>query len=102
MAELPENRYAKARAERQQRVNAVVQSNSRKKVVVAGPGTGKTYLFKEILKNRKSSLTLTFVNSLVEDLSLDLCGLSDVRTLHGFARGVMSQAGLHPVPKTPS
>jgi len=92
MGEEVESRYAKARAERQARVDAVVKSKSRKKVVVAGPGTGKTFLFKEILKDKKKSLTLTFVNSLVEDLSLELCGLSEVRTLHGFARGVMSQA----------
>jgi superfamily I DNA/RNA helicase len=31
------------------------------------------------------------VNSLVEDLSLDLYGLSEVRTLHGYARSLISE-----------
>lgn len=91
MDDAVENRFLKARAERQQRVQAVLQSTSRKKIVVAGPGTGKTFLFKEILKGKPNSLTLTFVNSLVEDLSLDLCGSSEVRTLHGFARSIMAK-----------
>jgi len=74
-----EERYAKARADRRAKVDAVLQSKSQKKIVVAGPGTGKTFLFKEILKDKKNSLALSFVNSLVEDLSLELCGLSEVK-----------------------
>jgi len=85
-----DDRYAKAEAERQRHVDAVLKSSARKKIVVAGPGTGKTYLFKQILEGKKDTLTLTFVNSLVEDLSLELCGLSDVKTLHGYARGALT------------
>jgi AAA domain len=92
MADSVEDRYAKARTARQRCVDAILTSESRKKVVVAGPGTGKTFLFKQILKGKGNSLTLTFVNSLVEDLSLDLCGLSEVKTLHGFARSIMGKA----------
>lgn len=87
-----ENKYEKSKAERQKYVDAVLNSQSKKNIVVAGPGTGKTYLFKEILKGKKKSLTLTFVNPLVEDLSLELCGISDVRTLHGFARSALGTA----------
>jgi ATP-dependent exoDNAse (exonuclease V) beta subunit len=86
------DKYAESKAERQRYIDKILHSKSPKKIVVAGPGTGKTFLFKEILKDKKTALTLTFVNSLVEDLSLELCGLSDVKTLHGFARGIMSQA----------
>jgi superfamily I DNA/RNA helicase len=86
------DKYAQSRADRQRFIDKVVQSKSRKKIVVAGPGTGKTFLFKELLKGKNSALTLTFINSLVEDLSLELCGLSDVKTLHGFARWIMGQA----------
>jgi hypothetical protein len=71
----------------------VLRSNARHKIVVGGPGTGKTYLFKEFLKDgKKRALTLTFINSLVEDLSLELYGLSDVRTLHSFARSILAKA----------
>ena len=86
------DRYSKVRRDRQASLDAILQSKSRNKIVVAGPGTGKTFLFKQILKGKKSALTLTFVNSLVGDLSLELCGMSDVKTLHGFARGIMGKA----------
>jgi ATP-dependent DNA helicase UvrD/PcrA len=84
------DKYANAKEARQQNVDKVLESSSPKKIVVAGPGTGKTFLFKKILKGKKESLTLTFINSLVEDLSVDLCGLSEVRTLHGFALKVVA------------
>lgn len=83
--------YNKAKAERQKHVAAILNSKSSKNIVVAGPGTGKTYLFKEVLAKKNNTLTLTFVNNLVEDLSLELCGLSDVKTLHGFARSILAK-----------
>lgn len=89
---ITENKYEKSKIERQKYVDAVLNSQSKKSIVVAGPGTGKTYLFKEILKGKTKTLTLTFVNPLVEDLSLELCGISDVRTLHGFARSALGTA----------
>lgn len=86
------DKYAIARLEREKHVDAVLRSTSSRKIVVAGPGTGKTHLFKRILERKKQTLTLTFVNSLVEDLALDLCGISSVKTLHGFALGVIKTA----------
>jgi superfamily I DNA/RNA helicase len=84
--------YTKINEERSKLVESLIASKSQKKVVVAGPGTGKTYLFNKILAGKKNSLTLTFVNSLVEDLSLELCGLSDVKTLHSYARSILSKS----------
>ena len=87
------DKFDNAESDRKAYVDAIVNSNAEKRIIVAGPGTGKTFLFKEILKSGKvNALTLTFVNSLVEDLSLELRGLSEVRTLHGFALSVLSQA----------
>ncbi|EKE05109.1 MAG: hypothetical protein ACD_19C00426G0131 [uncultured bacterium] len=83
--------YERTKAERQKHVDEILNSTSKKKIVVAGPGTGKTYLFKEILKNKTKALTLTFVNSLVADLSLELYGLSEVRTLHSYARSILGK-----------
>jgi len=93
MTATSDGKYESAQAERQKHVEAVVSSTSRKKIVVAGPGTGKTHLFKVLLKGKQNTLTLTFVNSLVEDLSLELCGLSKVKTLHSFARSQLSSGG---------
>jgi len=84
------NRYDKAKIERQEHVDEILNSPSKKKIVVGGPGTGKTHLFKRILEGKNKTLTLTFVRSLVEDLSLELCGSSDVKTLHSFARHILS------------
>ncbi len=96
--------YAVAFEERRRHVDTVVSSKAEKKLVVAGPGTGKTYLFKSIVEGKGRTLTLTFVNSLVEDLSLELFGLSEVKTLHGFARSELNRATKKPVqlyPKMP-
>ena len=87
----PEDKYKEAKARRKGCVENILNSRSRKKIVVAGPGTGKTYLFKEVLGNKANLLTLTFINSLVDDLSIELNGLSEVRTLHGFARSILSR-----------
>lgn len=87
-----EDKYTHAHRERQRHIDAIVKARTDKKIVVAGPGTGKTYLFKTILKGKRNTLTLTFVNALVEDLSLELFGLSDVKTLHGFARRQLEKA----------
>ena len=83
-------KYTKAECDREKHIEAILHSRSIKKVVVAGPGTGKTYLFKKILEGKQNSLTLTFINSLVEDLSLELYGMSKVRTLHSFTRSILS------------
>lgn len=89
--------YAAAKRKRQEYADAIVSSSAKKKIVVAGPGTGKTYLFKKILRGKTNTLTLSFVNALVDDLSLELCGLSTVRTLHAYARGALRKARKKPV-----
>lgn len=86
-----EEKYTLASNERTRHIDAVLSSTSLKKLVVAGPGTGKTFLFKKALEGKRKALTLTFVNALVEDLSLELYGVSEVKTLHGFARGILKQ-----------
>ncbi|MBU1674518.1 UvrD-helicase domain-containing protein, partial [bacterium] len=86
------DRWDQAHRNRQEYVQQIVDSTAQKRIVVAGPGTGKTYLFKTILRDHPNSLTLSFVNALVTDLCEELFGLSDVKTLHGFARSVLSKA----------
>ena len=92
-----DNKYNVARETREKHVNAVLTSVSTRIVVVAGPGTGKTYLFKRILEGKPHSLTLTFINALVDDLSVDLSGMSEVRTLHSFARELLKRLWRKPV-----
>lgn len=68
----------------------IINSSSPKKVVVSGPGTGKTYLFREILKAKKGKcLVLTFINNLANKLDNDLCGLARCCTFHSFCKGLL-------------
>lgn len=75
---------------RTEATDRILNHSGRKKVVVAGPGTGKTHLFKQVFATKAGEklLTLTFINALVEDLALELSGISEVRTLHGFALSI--------------
>jgi hypothetical protein len=78
-------------------VARVVSSSAPRKVIVAGPGTGKTHAFRELFKARPgNNLTLTFIRSLVADLEESLTGLSDVYTFHGFAKKQLYES---PVPR---
>ena len=95
------SKYQKAKEDRDRHVRLVVESEAEKRLVVAGPGTGKTHLFKQILVGVKKSLTLTFVNALVDDLSLELNGLSEVRTLHSYARSLLTTIGRQSIRLSP-
>src|SRR3989344_5619595 len=82
--------YAEAENESKKYIDAIISSTANKKIVVAGPGTGKTHLFKKVLEGKNNALVLSFVNALVEDLSLELYGMADVKTLHSFARSKLN------------
>jgi superfamily I DNA/RNA helicase len=74
-------------------IEAIVNSRSRKKLVIAGPGTGKTSLFKQILEQANGDpdrrIVLTFINTLKDDLEADLAGLAKVVTLHSYCLGLL-------------
>jgi superfamily I DNA/RNA helicase len=69
-------------------IEAVLSSPSDKKLVIAGPGTGKTTLFKLLLElapgEPDQRVVLTFINNLKNDLEDDLGGLAQVFTLHSY------------------
>lgn len=72
-------------ADRKNYSDLIIDSPARKKIIVAGPGTGKTFTFKELLKQKGGkSLALTFINNLVRDLEEDLDGLAETKTFHAF------------------
>ncbi len=87
MSEELTDEQKEAKEAREAAIDNILKNKSEKKVVVAGPGTGKTYLFEELFASKEGAnkLTLTFINALVEDLSLELRGISDVKTLHSYA-----------------
>ncbi len=71
---------------------AIVTSEARKKLIVAGPGTGKTYTFRLALESvNGGGLVLTFIRNLVHDLAQDLSDLARVSTFHGFCKSLVHQ-----------
>lgn len=80
-------------AELKSAIEAVLHSPSRKKLVIAGPGTGKTTLFKQMLELAPGEpdrrIVLTFINNLKDDLEDDLAGLAKVFTLHSYCLGLL-------------
>ena len=78
------------KAKRNEDTLKILGSSHMRKVVVAGPGTGKSYLFQEAIKNERklgktNFLALTFMGKLCDELADDLAGLALTKTLHGFA-----------------
>lgn len=68
------------------KINEIVNSVSSKKIIVAGPGTGKTHVFKLILEksNTKQNLVISFINRLINDLEYKLKDYAKVVTFHKF------------------
>jgi superfamily I DNA/RNA helicase len=77
-------------AERRDAVDAILNSNAAKKLIVAGPGTGKTHAFKEALERAGGGVALTFIRGLVRDLRVALAETAEiVNTFHGFAKHLL-------------
>jgi superfamily I DNA/RNA helicase len=93
--------YEKAKRNRSAATDEVLSSASSQRLVVAGPGTGKTFLFQQALTGKNSALTLSFINRLVESLSLELYSLSQVSTFHSYSRSLLSRLKRKDIPIHP-
>lgn len=75
---------------RKEAVEQILTSPSRKKLIIAGPGTGKTFTFKQALARAGGrGLALTFIRNLVRDLQRDLVDVAEVYTFHGFCKHLL-------------
>lgn len=88
--------YLKFEAQRKWFTDAIINSDEHKKIVIAGPGTGKSFLFKQICKEnikkgKSGNIVLSFINELINDLQRDLNQLAEARTLHSFALSQIPQ-----------
>ncbi len=86
--------YEKYKQDACKYTKAVFTSDSDKKIIASGPGTGKSSLFGEICKvkiaeGKNKNLTLSFINELIDDLRKDIGHVSEVKTLHSFTLGYM-------------
>lgn len=75
----------------------ILDSKSPKKLIVAGPGAGKTTIFKRLLEgtegDNSNRLVLTFINNLKDDLEKTLSDDATVFTLHGYCQSLLHQNG---------
>jgi superfamily I DNA/RNA helicase len=75
--------------------DAIVNSAATKRLIVSGPGTGKSFTFRKALAKAiedaggGKGLALTFIRNLVADLEKDLGALADVFTFHGYCKYLM-------------
>lgn len=85
----------KQESERTKSTTKILDSTHPRKVIVSGPGTGKTFTFKEVLKGKSGDcLALTFINNLARKLGEELGELAKVCTFHSFCKEI-----LHKIPK---
>lgn len=79
--------------ERQRYLNLILDSESEKKLIVAGPGTGKTFTFKQILNKLGPGnyLVLSFIRKLVDDLAYELGDTAEVKTFHAFCKRILHE-----------
>jgi superfamily II DNA or RNA helicase len=64
-------------------LEAILASGARLKLIVAGPGTGKTYTFQSIVNQTEGRcLVITFLQVLVKDLETKFGDSADVCSFH--------------------
>ncbi|MBA7584219.1 ATP-dependent DNA helicase Rep [subsurface metagenome] len=74
-------------------VKAILSSKSSKKIILSGAGTGKTTIFKELLKTNSSgrSVVMTFIRSLTDDMDSNFGNFAEVKTFHAYCKKVLHQ-----------
>lgn len=79
--------------ERAEILKNILESKDKKKLIVAGAGTGKTFTFSEILKKNPdgTNIAMTFIRLLRNEMLSSLGSFSEVRTFHEFCKKVLHE-----------
>lgn len=90
---MPEDFYKNQSAKRKHYLNLILDSEDTRKLIIAGPGTGKTYTFSELLKNieGRDNLAITFINKLAEDMDSTLGDQAEVKTFHAYCKKLLHE-----------
>jgi superfamily I DNA/RNA helicase len=85
--------------ERTEAANLILDSTHPRKVIVAGAGAGKTFVFEGLLDklptgDPKARVVVTFINELKGDLETALGERAYVGTVHGFCRHLLHKYGM--------
>lgn len=80
-------------AHRQRYFDVILSSSSTRKLIIAGPGTGKTYTFGQLFRNSGEGeyLALTFIRKLVTDMEAELWDLAEVKTFHAYCKKLLHE-----------
>jgi len=80
----------KQEEERDKLLRRILESTNPKKIIISGPGTGKTYSFKVLFGRKQGNyLALTFINDLADKLKKDLKDIAKSRTFHSFCKELL-------------
>jgi superfamily I DNA/RNA helicase len=84
---------AAQKAERVILLKTILESKAPRKIIVAGPGTGKTYTFSELLKLNPAgaNIAMTFIRLLRNDMESSLGSVAEVRTFHEFCKKILHE-----------
>src|SRR6266540_2843320 len=87
----PEQIKAQQKQRRAQCLQAILGSNARRKLIVAGAGTGKTYTFGEVLKGKAggNNLALTFIRKLATEMEAALGNDAEAKTFHKYCKRIL-------------
>src|ERR1035437_4027395 len=79
------------KVERARHLQSILDSKSKKKVIVAGAGTGKTFTFGQVLMKCAggNNLAMTFIRKLVADMGTKLSANAEVKTFHAYCKKIL-------------
>jgi superfamily I DNA/RNA helicase len=91
--EISSNLLEDQKEKRRKYLEKILSSDSSRKLIVAGPGTGKTFTFGEVLKQHKGkqNLALTFIRKLVADMEKDFGDYAEVKTFHAYCKKLLHE-----------
>ena len=85
-----QNRHDQQNADRTRYTNLIIQSTAKNKIIIAGPGTGKSSTFRKLFETKSGdNLALTFINNLAFDLQKDLGELAEAHTFHSYCKKLL-------------
>lgn len=78
---------------RKKYLQKILHSDANKILIVAGPGTGKTYTFKNIFNgtDKSKNLAITFINLLEDEMERAFGGFAEVKTFHSYCKKQLHQ-----------
>ena len=90
---MPEDYYKNQSDKREHFLKLILDSQDTRKLIIAGPGTGKTYTFSQVLKHieGRDNLALTFINKLVVDMDNAFGNQAEVKTFHAYCKKLLHE-----------